>query len=941
MKRFYTRLLTPLFKAVCMRLKNVSLILTNSVIVLTAISLGTTLMYYNYSQARKISSQSLVIAIRACERLREGSDILTSAVRAYAATGEERYRSAFQMELLQNRSRDKAMAELRSLGLTPDELERFENAKRSSDALVVEVEDYIFEAAARKDYRTALSLAYGERYQRFKDAIMVPTHIAQTELETRLTAEGTRYSEIADQVRIVVFIAYALNLIAVVFGLGWYIQRRVIGPVATLTDKTQRLLAGDKGVDFGLQVDQTEIGDLARALEDFRKAEAEMERQRWIKNGLMVVVAGAQEADNLNDFARLLLQQLAPLLDAGAAAMFFRDERTRALDFLGGYGIGDDRSPDFAPPQGTGLLAEALDQGRLLLVRKVPAEHLRIVSGLGDSLPQVLVLVPIVGGGDSSAVIELACMADPDDQQLGLLAELPGVIAPHLELVLRARRAQQLLAATRTQALELEKKGAELHEANQQLLVNEDELKRAVAAAEAANQAKSAFLANMSHEIRTPMNAVLGYTQLLQRDPSLADRHRDYVATISRSGYHLLDLINDVLEMSKIEAGRSLLEPKDFDFHAMLSDLVSMFLVRMDEKGIAFSLEIQDGVPRYLRTDPTKVMQVLINVIGNALKFTERGAITVRVGGAQNVRGELELTAEVEDTGIGIPERDLARIFNAFEQAAGGTHKGGTGLGMAISRKYAQLLGGDLTVASREGHGSTFRFRFCPGRAEGAVAAPRRELREVKGLAPGSRVPHLLVVDDIPANRELLRQLLEPLGFGLTEAGDGRECLERLETLHPDLILMDWVMPVMNGLEATSRIRAERAWRDIPIIMLAARALEEITPSPKGAGVDGYLRKPILLFDLLEQVQKLVPGVRLEYLDAAPAAVPAGDPAEAAARLPEPLRRELSEFVEGGEIDRFAERVRKEIGRLEPDLASHLEQLTEQFDYRQILLVLG
>jgi signal transduction histidine kinase/DNA-binding response OmpR family regulator len=927
-----------------MRLKNLSLFLTSSVIVLTAISLGTTVMYYNFSQARKNSSQSLVIAIRACERLREGSDILTSAVRAYAATGEERYRSAFQMELLQTRSRDQAMAELRTLGLRPDELERFESAKRNSDALVVEVENFIFDAAARKDFRTALSLAYGERYQRFKDAIMVPTRTAQTDLETRLTAEGTRYSEMADQVRIVVFIAYALNLIAVVAGLGWYIQRQVITPLAALTGKTQRLLAGDKGVDFRPQADQTEIGDLARALEDFRKAEAEMERQRWIKNGLMAIVAGAQEADNLHDFARQVLQQLAPLVDAGAGAMFYRDEKTGDLVFLGGYGIGDDRSQDFVPPVAGGLLTEALDQGRMLRVRKVPGEHLRIVSGLGESAPRLLVLVPILGSEHSAAVVELACLADPDDQQWGLLEELPAVIAPHLELVLRARRAHQLLAATQTQALELEKKGAELHAANKQLQENAVKLERAVAAAEAANRAKSAFLANMSHEIRTPMNAVLGYTQLLQRDPDLADRQREYVATISRSGYHLLDLINDVLEMSKIEAGRIQLEPKDFDFHLMLSDLVSMFLVRMDEKGIAFSLEIQDGVPRYLGTDPMKVMQVLINIIGNALKFTERGAITVRVSGTEAPSGELEITAEVHDTGIGIPERDLARIFNAFEQAEAGVNKGGTGLGMAISRKYAHLLGGDLTVDSREGEGSTFHFTFRPARADGAVLAPRREPREIRGLAQGSRVPHLLVVDDIALNRDLVRHLLEPLGFHLSEAADGKECLDRLETMRPDLILMDWVMPVMNGLEATRRIRAERAWRDIPIVMLAARALEEIAPSPEGAGVDGYLRKPVLLLDLLELVQKLVPGVRLEYAEAAAGAAPAGpgrDLKAASARLPEALRQELATYVEGGEIDRFAERVRKDIGILDPGLADHLEKLTEQFDYRQILMVLG
>ena len=204
-------------------------------------------------------------------------------------------------------------------------------------------------------------------------------------------------------------------------------------------------------------------------------------------------------------------------------------------------------------------------------------------------------------------------------------------------------------------------------------------------------------------------------------------------------------------------------------------------------------------------------------------------------------------------------------------------------------------------------------------------------------------MPHLLIVDDIALNRDLVRHLLEPFGFRLSEAGDGKACLDLLETMRPDLILMDWVMPVMNGLEATRSIRAHRDWRGIPIVMLAARALEEIAPSPEGAGVDGYLRKPILLLDLLEQVQKLVPGVRLEYAE--PPADDAGprerDLTASAARLPEALRRELAACVESGEIDRFAERVRRDIGTLDPMLAGHLERLTEQFDYRQILTVLG
>jgi len=338
---------------------------------------------------------------------------------------------------------------------------------------------------------------------------------------------------------------------------------------------------------------------------------------------------------------------------------------------------------------------------------------------------------------------------------------------------------------------------------------------------------------------------------------------------------------------------------------------------------------------------------VLINVIGNALKFTDQGEVKIRVRGATDHLGGVVVVAEVSDTGIGIAAEDLTKVFDAFEQAEAGLKKGGTGLGMAISRKHAQLLGGDLTVQSHEGVGSTFFFRFHPEKGEGTLPAAKTTLAEITGLAPDSYVPHLLLVDDIALNRELVRVLLEPFGFQVSEAGNGQECLEQLSAIRPDLILMDWVMPVVNGLEATRLIRANEAWRDIPILVVSARSAEEIAPMLQGTEVSGHMRKPILLLELLSQIQTHVPGVRLAYADK-PLAQDGSSTTETfhtwnsvAIRLPEPLRGHLRGLIENGEIDRFSETVLKDVCPLETELASHLTGLTERFDYRQILLVLS
>ena len=485
----------------------------------------------------------------------------------------------------------------------------------------------------------------------------------------------------------------------------------------------------------------------------------------------------------------------------------------------------------------------------------------------------------------------------------------------------------------------------------------EGALRKAKESAEFANRAKSTFLANMSHELRTPLNAILGFSELMTQDASLSQSQLDNIEIINRSGEHLLSLINNVLEISKIEAGHTVLRDSPFNLRRLLQDIEAMFRMRCEQKGLELHVECGEAVPRYILADHGKLRQVLINLMGNAVKFTQAGCVQLTVSASPlseagspaaitpegvMTSGAADLHFVVEDSGIGIAPEELKYIFDPFFQTESGRRlQQGTGLGLSISRQYVELMGGQLEVSSEVGLGSIFCFDLLVQTVE-MLDEPQIQ-EHVVGLEPGQPIYRLLIVEDMDANRLLLVKILQPLGFDLRQAVNGQQALEIWQEWQPHLIFMDLRMPVMDGYEAIRCIRAASQGRRTLIIALTASVFDDDRAVIAKLDCDDFIRKPFRQRQIFRVLGRHL-GVRFRYAESKPGAPQAPEeiaiPQALISELPEDWKARLRQATLDGDMTLMVQLL-GEIEPAFPEAARLFQLLVYNFEYERIRSLLG
>jgi signal transduction histidine kinase/ligand-binding sensor domain-containing protein/CheY-like chemotaxis protein len=499
-----------------------------------------------------------------------------------------------------------------------------------------------------------------------------------------------------------------------------------------------------------------------------------------------------------------------------------------------------------------------------------------------------------------------------------------------------AAKKLEIQVASRTRELQAAMHSAEL--AKDAALTAEHAAEAAKDAAETANHAKSAFLAHMSHELRTPLNAILGFAGLLRQN-GVPGEFRESVDIIHRSGEHLLILINDVLDLAKIESGKQQLAIAPCDLIAMVCDVTEMMRGRANAKNLPLACSQSPGFPQYVLADAPKLRQVLINLLGNAIKFTSAGAITLQLSSTlADKAGRVRLRFQVEDTGIGISQEDQARIFEPFVQVGKPmTHKG-TGLGLAITRSFVEMMGGTIALESAPGRGSRFTVEVPAGLArESEVPGARVDAEHLFVLETGQPECRVLIAEDDPENAMVLEQMLCRAGFQVRVVGNGALAIDAFEQWRPDFIWMDLNMPEMSGAEAARRVRALDGGREVKIAALTASVFASERDQVLAAGMDELVRKPYRPEEVFDCMSRQL-GVRYRHIEVASGGTEESGllRQHAIAALPHELRREVAEAI----ISLNRERIVQVIDRLaetDRDLASALSGLADQYAYTAIL----